>query len=129
MYVYPEGRVVFYRKRQLSIKCEFNFARIPSDEHNCFTTSYISNNFVDTAVLRYEKRDDVPRPDVGFLTWDIKLKSLSETRIKYKTSASSSYSGIKLGFFFKRQSDFLFRLFIIPSLMFTLLAYSSFYID
>lgn len=91
-------------------------------------TTYILNESDSSAVLIVSP-NEIRDKQIEFLTWDIIFEGGQATRVKLKSVPTSAISGIRLDFEFKRQSSFLMRLFIIPSLMFTLLAYTSFYID
>lgn len=50
-YLFKNGTIIYFKELMLTLTCEFNFGNMPSDNHACLTTSYIQNEFNDTAFL------------------------------------------------------------------------------
>lgn len=63
------------------------------------------------------------------MSWEIYLIKNNSVYIKYEENPISVASGLKFIFKLKRQPLFLSKLFVYPSIIFVILAYTSFFID
>jgi hypothetical protein len=66
---------------------------------------------------------------MNFLTWNIILNFNSLMDAQFRTSGDGVCSGAKMTFSFERDPDFLYRLFVVPSIILVVLAYLTFWID
>lgn len=126
--MYPNGTVVLYKEIDLTITCQFDYTNIPTDFHTCETVAYMQNEFTDTGMLRWVDKFNENRKH-QFMTWDIQMQYDEDVSIRWKSVPDGLGSGLKFSFSFKRDSYFLGKLFINPSIIFVILAYSSFWID
>lgn len=63
------------------------------------------------------------------MTWDVELEYSEDVNVRWKSISNGVGSGIKFSFKFKRDPYFLGKLFVNPSIIFVVLAYTSFWID
>jgi hypothetical protein len=63
-----------------------------------------------------------------YLTWDITLSYDKPVDVRWKTEREFS-SGIMMRFEFSRSPDFFTKVFIVPSIIFVVLAYITFWIS
>ena len=61
--------------------------------------------------------------------WNVTLQFDSEMDIRWKTDPTGVSSGLSFSFTFIRKSKFLLKSFVLPSVIFVVLAYASFFID
>jgi len=127
-FLYPNGTVVIKRQVNLKITCLFDYEKIPGDQHDCQTTAYIMNEFTDTAILQFSDVFLNSAP-VTYTTWKVTLSEGQPSFIRYKTAPEGYSSGLTFTFHFHRVKQFLMKLFIVPSILFVILAYCSFYIN
>jgi len=63
------------------------------------------------------------------MSWEVYLSRNSSVFIKFEDNPVDVSSGLKFHFELKRQPLFLSKLFVYPSIIFVIMAYTSFFID
>lgn len=119
---------MLYRQIELTITCEFNYASIPTDKHTCETIAHIQNEYTDTGVLVWIDKFSANRKH-KFMTWDIEMNYDEDVNVRLKSISDGVLSGIKFSFKFQRDPYNLAKIFVNPSIIFVILAYTSFWID
>jgi hypothetical protein len=126
-YLYPDGKIIFYRKMAITYTCPFRYEMIPNDHHYCASIGYIQNANTDQVELIKSKIFNKNTPK--YFTWSFDYEIKAQKNVQTSSGFQYQMSGVELEFYLKRNPSFLLMLFMFPSLMFTILAYASFYID
>ena len=127
MFLYPNGTIVYFRVISLTISCLFEYNNIPSDSHVCPTVAYITNEFSDTSRLRHVTK--YPSTPISYLTWLFEIEFENNVDVRWRTQGEGVNSGIKYRFNFSRDAAFLQQIFVVPSIILVILAYTTFWID
>ena len=127
-YLYANGTVLWVTQYELIVNCIFNFAEIPSDSHYCNFYPY-QDDLYDTLGDLYHLSLFPSEQQLSYRTYQVSMVYEGRFDIMQSADLSGRLPGMGYTLYLNRQPLFLFKVFIIPSLLFVILAYSSFYVN
>ncbi|CDW81147.1 gamma-aminobutyric acid receptor subunit rho-3-like [Stylonychia lemnae] len=128
VFLYPNGTITNYRKILLTLTCQFDYKNSPGNLQQCITTTYIQNEFSDTATLTWMNKFDEERSK-DYLSWTLALSKFQNVDVRWKTEPTGVSSGVEIELQFSKTQTFFQKIFIIPSIILVVLAYITFWID
>ena len=102
------------------------FTNIPEESQTCYTVAYVQNGFSDTVNLTWI--DKFSNTEQTYLTWSISLAYDQLMDVQWRTQPLFS-SGVQMHYSLARNPNYYEKLFVIPSIIFVVLAYITFWIS
>jgi len=136
-WVYPNGDVLFTRNLLLTVGCNLNFKKLPTDEQMCKIIILSMRENAETLVFGLldppvvESTNSVDSAKFHFsnsLEWKVSSLNASTTIARVLDSYKpNSYATFEISL--KRASNYYLHFVVIPVIMMVILGWSSFFID
>ena len=135
-FLYPNGRVVYTSKDQITIGCIFDYSNLPRDSHKCTFFRYVDAPAQSVVTIQIYSGSSTTS-STGYIVqsqnlfnhiFELSMKSAEVTTATVE-DGQNAYNGVLYTMELRREPGFFWIFYIVPSILFVMLSYSSYWID